>query len=531
MSDNKCAICSAPAQHKCSACKLVSYCSKEHQKKDWKKHKEICRPFEVLSSPEIGRYLVATRDLKPGDLLLSEVPLVVGPKIRDAAPSCLNCLRRIDPNPSTARCPLCLWLFCTPTCPTDPKVHAPECCILRLDPRRPPCYDVITPLRCLLLQRKHPERWKQLLSMEAHNKERGPETDTYKEIQKQVAGPLHNRYLQHLDSDVLEHRSVELIHQLCGILDVNALEIRLPEGNEIIAVYPTAFLMEHSCVPNTRHSFEMSPGSRQYRITVRAARNIFKGDHITTMYTHALWGTQARRDHLKSTKYFSCRCPRCSDPTELGTYLSALRCLGTTSNGEPCGGIHLPVFPLEDETEWHCDRCLMSLSSSQVAELVTHIGEEVDNVQQGSPTVKELEALLDKMSHLLHPHHYHCYSVKHSLVQLYGQQHGYKPEQLTESQIKRKIEMSRDLLKVTEMLDPGWARLALYGTVLQYELQSALLLLARKTGKNLAEAVKEGRSLLQEALKILEPEPEMSAGSKMSQLIQKALRGLEDIKL
>jgi hypothetical protein len=47
------------------------------------------------------------------------------------------------------------------------------------------------------------------------------------------------------------------------------------------------------------------------------------------MYTHALWGTQARREHLAATKYFTCRCERCVDPTELGTYISGIRCLGT----------------------------------------------------------------------------------------------------------------------------------------------------------------------------------------------------------
>ena len=30
------------------------------------------------------------------------------------------------------------------------------------------------------------------------------------------------------------------------------------------------------------------------QITVRAARNISEGEHLSTMYTHALWGTIAR---------------------------------------------------------------------------------------------------------------------------------------------------------------------------------------------------------------------------------------------
>lgn len=86
--------------------------------------------------------------------------------------------------------------------------------------------------------------------------------------------------------------------------------------------------MEHNCVPNTFHYF--GEDVDQYKITVKAACNIKKGEHITTMYTHALWGTQARREHLKETKYFGCTCKRCADPTELGSYLSAVKCLGKT---------------------------------------------------------------------------------------------------------------------------------------------------------------------------------------------------------
>lgn len=42
-----CAECQQPADLKCSACKLVAYCCKEHQKQHWKTHKSLCRPFKV----------------------------------------------------------------------------------------------------------------------------------------------------------------------------------------------------------------------------------------------------------------------------------------------------------------------------------------------------------------------------------------------------------------------------------------------------------------------------------------------------
>ncbi len=42
------------------------------------------------------------------------------------------------------------------------------------------------------------------------------------------------------------------------------------------------------------------------------------------MYTHSLWGTHSRREHLFNAKKFWCECPRCGDPTEFGTDFSTL---------------------------------------------------------------------------------------------------------------------------------------------------------------------------------------------------------------
>lgn len=45
---NFCAICGVPANNKCAACSLIVYCSKEHQKAHWKKHKNECVAYEVI---------------------------------------------------------------------------------------------------------------------------------------------------------------------------------------------------------------------------------------------------------------------------------------------------------------------------------------------------------------------------------------------------------------------------------------------------------------------------------------------------
>lgn len=76
-----CAVCEVAALLKCTACKLAFYCGVEHQKQHWKTHKNQCqRTYEIRESPELGRYVVATRDLAARSLIFVEAPLVVGPK-------------------------------------------------------------------------------------------------------------------------------------------------------------------------------------------------------------------------------------------------------------------------------------------------------------------------------------------------------------------------------------------------------------------------------------------------------------------
>jgi hypothetical protein len=104
----------------------------------------------------------------------------------------------------------------------------------------------------------------------------------FREIRDRVVSFLQESYLQKLPSvgkdgeTVLQDCSENTLHRICGVLDVNGLDIRLALGSEVVALYPTVYLMEHSCLPNTRHSFEISPGERQYRVTVTATRHIQK---------------------------------------------------------------------------------------------------------------------------------------------------------------------------------------------------------------------------------------------------------------
>ena len=106
---NNCIVCKNEDVKSCSRCHLISYCSKECQKSDWKRHKkqecngevarqkmqilqESAEPEEVISHlngpcficteiPGKGEGLVATRTIEYGELIIHERPIMetVGP--------------------------------------------------------------------------------------------------------------------------------------------------------------------------------------------------------------------------------------------------------------------------------------------------------------------------------------------------------------------------------------------------------------------------------------------------------------------
>ena len=49
----------------------VYYCNRSCQKANWKLHKPICKalPYKLGSSPELGNFMLANKDLKQGEVL------------------------------------------------------------------------------------------------------------------------------------------------------------------------------------------------------------------------------------------------------------------------------------------------------------------------------------------------------------------------------------------------------------------------------------------------------------------------------
>ncbi len=57
---------------KCESCHAITYCCRDCQAEDWPRHKEKCIPVMVKEIEGKGRGLVAARDIKTGELILTD---------------------------------------------------------------------------------------------------------------------------------------------------------------------------------------------------------------------------------------------------------------------------------------------------------------------------------------------------------------------------------------------------------------------------------------------------------------------------
>ncbi|XP_015114975.1 SET domain-containing protein SmydA-8 [Diachasma alloeum] len=470
-----CEVCASPANLRCTGCKTSFYCTPEHQKRDWSHHKSSCRSWSIQDSPTLGRHLVSTRDLDKDDVIISEAPIAFGPGLHSDQRVCVGCG---DPRVAV-RCPGCAWFACRLSCEglLDDNRHGVECKLLAKARIIPRC-DILLPLRMVILKKRSPKRWEALSALQSHEESRGPGTEAHEEAEAvfQQLEPILQAFSMGRD----------VISKVCGLIDVNGLETNPPEGS--VGIYQTACLLEHQCLANTRHGFILDSKGRP-KIVVKALKPIKKGEHLSTTYTHVLWATRARREHLQATKYFSCRCGRCEDPTELGSHLGTLKC--------PCGaGVILPKDPLDPETEWSCDLCPGLLTSQEVFELTERLGEEVENVM-ALARKETLSDLYSRLLVLLHPGHQHCIAVGHSLIQLLP------------SEDPKKIEICRRILETTSILDPHGGRLALYTAVALRELSSC--------------PGEDATAHLTRAIELLRHEPAGSPGDNLKKLIESEL--------
>lgn len=334
--------------------------------------------WHIKKSNISGRGIFATQQIKRGILIFTNRPLIVGPRGDHARENfCSICYGIKD---TCYPCEKCSLLVCSTQCQSSQQ-HTKECEFLVRDWKlKPGCEKqpsdltrALVFIRSLLLD----DEEMHLLSSFQKNQSIGPVDEV---------DALCTNY-------TIPEDQIKLMKSVDSIFKLNAFRIAHCDAESKIplrGLYLLSALLNHSCIPNTRNVF-----SNNNNMSVYATRDIEIGEEILTCYTGLLWCTPARRCQLQKTKKFWCKCERCQDPTEMGTRLSALKCLN-----KECVGVLLPTSPCDPAGDWRCDNCSAAVTAAQVSVVQSVLGSLVGTLDLDDQF--RLETLvLERLSHFI----------------------------------------------------------------------------------------------------------------------------------
>ena len=237
----------------------------------------------------------------------------------------------------------------------------------------------------------------------------------------------------------------EVVLAVLCILDTNTFQV-LASGSahNLAGLYPRVALLNHGCVPNCRLIFRSD-----HRLEVRASVAIKKGASLLISYTPPFYSVIARNTILQRGKQFTCSCPRCSDPQELGLKVSSIRC----SN---CEGGCLTHGKGGYTGDWGCDGCGYELSHQNYSAMDAQLLAVQTRFDKGD--VEEMKMILSSYSPKLTEHHGLILETKQHLAAALGRVDGYRYDQLSQEDMDLKISISQDLFRVLNVLEPGLSK-------------------------------------------------------------------------
>lgn len=291
----------------------------------------------------------------------------------------------------------------------------------------------------------------------------------------------------------------EEILKVAGILQINGHEIPLTEP-PYVAVYHRASFFEHDCVPTVAKSFTITGD-----VVFWAPRDIKKGEHLSISYTDVMWATPNRQLHLKATKIFDCECIRCLDTTEMGTYLSALKCTVKTEEGT-CGGMVLPEKFQNVEVPWKCGSCAKEYPYSYAVNIMEHANKDFEAMEKDK--VDQCRMYIDHYGKFLAPNHSRLCQARLVLSQVLGSGGPQVIQAISRIDLDQKVRLCQDLLKLFAVVAPTEPRLL---GAIHFELHAGLAEIGRRESEagnpNFKGALEDSLAHAQEAVNLLRNEP------------------------
>ena len=172
-------------------------------------------------------------------------------------------------------------------------------------------------------------------------------------------------------------------------------------------------------------------------------------------------------------KKFTCSCPRCIDPTEMGTFGSALICQscrkkkkGHKTKDSDTSGLLLLKTVAEsagtkacDNNVFECNTCRAKKDYKDVEEFCLNIFNESEYLINAVPdrsSISKFEAFIKKYGGtFLHSDHMILTNLKYSLSGFYGRLPGYEMHEIDVAALTRKRQICDEALKVLNRIDLG----------------------------------------------------------------------------
>ena len=218
--DMTCFICSNIARYKCPKCQKIVFCSEEHGKLHISDHVGDCFPYTVQDGS-----LVSTRDIKCGEVIVIETPVIIGPfgNINDGG-VCLGCHSILDIEICDS-CAGCGYPMCHQEC------HHPalECQLLSVLSPVTDNYLAVTLIRLLMLKYTNFPLFQSLLRTANSHKSRCNVTVDGQSL----IGDVYKRFNEYWTTQEIQS-AIEVVESRSRVLSANVDSV----GH--IGLYPMA---------------------------------------------------------------------------------------------------------------------------------------------------------------------------------------------------------------------------------------------------------------------------------------------------
>ncbi|XP_059081006.1 uncharacterized protein LOC131878883 isoform X2 [Tigriopus californicus] len=300
---------------------------------------------------------------------------------------------------------------------------------------------------------------------------------------------LRNKYKLEIDEN-------EILDVLC-ILDSNSYQVLSKLTFETMSgLYPKAALLNHACKSNTRPVV-----TSQFKMKVVTTETIEKGMEISASYVPPLHTTLQRRAILQRGKFFACTCTRCSDPTEFGSYSSAIKC-----HSKGCQGYLVSSNPLGITSEWICSDCQARLDPNTAIQLDEKLIEEVRKLElQSSGGLASYQKFYDAYRPYLHPNHSFLCLMEQKMCERIGRVQEMNATNMKVDDWKRKITMAKHLLHTYNLIEAPLSQLT---GLICLELGEALMAV---------HMLNEAKQFLEKAIEVFKHEDPTSPDGQLQQ--------------